>query len=330
MGVVLIGTVQSTYRVLETLIDLKAPIDMVLSLSPADASGISDYVDLRPLSEAHGVPHRYFKQVNSPEILELLQKIQPDVIFVIGLSQLISSEILRIPRYGCVGAHPALLPRNRGRAVIPWTIIREETFTGMTLFYIDEGIDSGDIIDQVVFPISDEDTAQTIYDRAVEGLCFMLRKHFHAILAGTAPRKPQDDSKASYCARRRPEDGLIDWTASTRTIYNLIRAVTRPYPGAFTYYGTRRVTIWSAVPGSEEWAALPGQILRLDPLRGALVKTGDGTIWLTEIEVDGQPMLPVNAFRRVGEKLGVPDTATLLHQIKELEKKINKLEVMIK
>jgi methionyl-tRNA formyltransferase len=326
VGVVLIGTVESSYRVLETLIDLKAPVDCVMSLAPENAIGVSDYVDLRPLAVAQGIAHNYITQVNDPEVLSSLAKQQPDVIFVIGWSQLIKRELLSIPRFGCIGAHPALLPRNRGRAVIPWALICDEPVTGMTLFHIDEGIDSGDIIAQFPIPISDSDTARSLYDRAVDGLCFMIRQHLPAILNGSAPRIPQDESNASYCAKRGPDDGAIDWSQSSRAIFNLIRAVTRPYPGAFSFYGSQRVTVWAATHATEEWKGSPGQILRLDPTRGALVKTGDGTIWLTELEVGGKLVSATQVFKRVGGRLGTPDTHTLVNKILDLESRLTTLE----
>lgn len=319
MSLVLIGTVDSSYRLLQTLTDLDAPVSMVLSLAPADELGVSDYVDLGPLAAEHNIPQRYIKKVNSPEVLGLLKELAPSVIMVIGWSQLVRNELLCIPKYGCIGAHPALLPRNRGRAVIPWAIIRDEPQTGMTLFYIDEGMDSGDIIDQVSLPLTDLDDAQTVYDRAVDALCQMVRIHLPTILNGSAPRHPQDVTRATYCARRRPEDGLIDWSRSTREVFNLVRAVTRPYPGAFTYYRGRLVTVWRALPGEEAWTALPGQVLRLDPERGVLIKTGDGTLWLTELAVDGETENPSTIFKSLGEKLGAPDVLSLMDRIRKLE-----------
>lgn len=326
MCIILIGTVDSSHHVLKTLVDLQAPVRGVLSLSPEDAVGVSDFADLRLLAEAYGIPHKYIKQVNSPEVITYLTEQQPDVIFVIGWSQLVKKELLSIPRFGCIGAHPALLPHNRGRAVIPWALINDEPVTGMTLFHIDEGTDSGDIIAQVQIPISDSDTAQSVYDRAVDGLCTMLRQHLPAILLGTAPRIVQDEAKASYCAKRGPSDGEIDWTRSSRAIFNLIRAVTRPYPGAFSFYGSQKVTVWAAVPGTEEWKGSPGQILRLDSTQGALVKTGDGTIWLRELEVEGSPLSAIKVFRRVGGRLGTPDTKTLLTKLFEFESRLTALE----
>lgn len=320
MGLVLVGTVDSSYRVLETLIDMHAPIQMVLSLSPADAKGVSDYADLGPLATQHGVPHRYIRHINDSETLDLLTHLQPDVVMVIGWSQIVSGQVLSIPRFGCVGAHPALLPRNRGRAAIPWSILMNEKETGMTLFYLDEGIDSGDIIDQTVLPISEHDTARTIYDRAVAALCDMVRRHLNGILTNTAPRVPQNHTKATYCAKRTPEDGLIDWNCSTDHIWRLIRAVSHPYPGAFTYYRYKRLIIWEARPGDEEWVGVPGQVLRSDPSLGVLVKTGDGVIWLTDVELEGKRLPPANLIRRVGEKLGrVLDPLELLKRIAQLE-----------
>jgi methionyl-tRNA formyltransferase len=134
----------------------------------------------------------------------------------------------------------------------------------------------------------------------------------------------QNESEATYCARRRAEDGLVNWADTTRTTFNLIRAVTRPYPGAFTYYGRKLIRVWAASPGDEEWSALPGQILRVDPHKGALIKTGDGTLWISELEVDGTSERPDHVFKHIGDKLGPPDTFALIQRIEELEAKLDR------
>ena len=221
--------------------------------------------------------------------MEVIRSIAPDVIFVFGFSQLISPEILSIPSLGCIGTHPALLPKNRGRHPLIWALVEGLTQSGLTFFYLDEGADSGDILWQEPFTIELGDDALTLYQKirslASKGIAEFLPK----LMNNTAPRIPQDASQATYWRKRTAQDGQIHWDQPSMTIYNLIRALTRPYPGSHTFIGAEKVIIWKAVPPTSQASDAPtteppGMVAEVtdDRLR---VRTGDGYLTILDYQL---------------------------------------------
>jgi methionyl-tRNA formyltransferase len=175
-----------------------------------------------------------------------LERWRADLVIALGWYYLVPKRVRTWPARGCLGIHASLLPRNRGGAPIPWAIIEGERETGVTLFHLDKGVDNGDIVGQVRIPIEDRDTAATVYDKATVASADVLRQMLPRLADGTAPRLQQDESQASVYPQRKPEDGEIDWSWSPKRIRDFIRAQTRPYPGAFTIIGGKKVTIWDA------------------------------------------------------------------------------------
>lgn len=168
------------------------------------------------------------------------------MIIQVGWSQIIQDEILALPKLGCVGFHSSLLPKDRGGSPINWAIIRGETVWGVTLYYLDPGIDNGDIIAQKKFAIGLNDTCKSVYQKAGKAMVQMLQENIPLLLEGKAPRTPQAESEATYNRRRKPEEGLIDWNKSAKELYDWIRAQTHPYPGAFTFLNSTKCYIWQS------------------------------------------------------------------------------------
>jgi methionyl-tRNA formyltransferase len=275
MQIILIGAVDSTEIALKTLVNCGAAPAALFTLPPSKAARHSDYVDLEPLATQYGVPVEAALNVNSKEVLEKLRSYQPDYILVIGWSQICRTEFLNLAKIGAIGCHPAALPENRGRAALPWTIIQRIRETGLTLFWLDEGADSGDIILQEKFAVAADETATSLY--AKHCLCIenLLKKLVPLMEEAKVPRLPQQHDRATYCAKRVADDGLIDWNLDAQTIWTLIRAVTKPYPGAFTFYKHKKLTIWSAdLIGEAPYWGLPGQIQAINN-EGILVQCGD-------------------------------------------------------
>lgn len=185
-------------------------------------------------------------KLTTSSYLQHLNRWQPDLLLVLGWYYIIPHEARESVPLGCAGIHASLLPKYRGGAPIPWAIINGEITTGVTLFYMGDGIDDGDIIAQKDFAIEDADNCVTAYEKATQSSIQILREYLPLIATGTAPRTPQDHSQATYFPLRKPEDGLIDWSWSAKRIHNFIRAQTRPYPGAFTYIQGKKVVIWDA------------------------------------------------------------------------------------
>jgi len=232
--------------------------------------------------------------INSPETIGAVREADPDMIFVVGWSQLVLDEFIGVPRHGVFGMHLTLLPRHRGRAAIPWAILSGLARTGVTLFEIADGTaDSGPIVGQVEVPLASDETATSLYEKVTEAHVELVRRLVPRLLDGTAPRIPQDTRRASAWPKRTPTDGIIDWETRAPYLHDWVRAQTRPYPGAFTYLDDAKVVVWRARPVELEGEAPAGTVVGLDG-EAAIVACGEGGLVLEEVEGVPGP-LPVGA-----------------------------------
>ena len=207
-------------------------------------------------------------------------EVRPNLIFSFYYRRLIPMPILEQARLGAFNLHGSLLPKYRGRAPVNWAILRGESETGATLHHMVAEPDAGDIVDQERVPIGPEDPVGTVMTRVRDVGVTVLGRQLDHLLQGTAPRRPQDHTRATYFGKRRPEDGRIDWHRPAREIFNLVRAVTRPYPGAFADFPPdRTLYVWWARPLAGGGA--PGSILSTSPLR---LGTGDGCLEILDAE----------------------------------------------
>lgn len=231
-----------------------------------------------------GIPVYAPDDINHPIWVEKIRSLQPDFLFSFYYRDLIKQPILDIPRLGCLNLHGSLLPKYRGRAPINWVLVNGEQETGVTLHYMTAKPDAGDIVCQQPVAIDSHDTAFTLNKKMVQAAGEMLDECLPLLKAGNAHRRPQNHDDATYFGRRRPEDGAIDWNKSNRVIHNLIRAVTRPYPGAFTFRGPKKLFIWTAnladVPANEQPA---GTVLSIDPL---VIACGEGGLEIGAAQVE--------------------------------------------
>jgi len=186
---------------------------------------------------------------------EALQTLKPDLIFSFYYRNLIPTRILKMARKGAFNMHGSYLPKYRGRAPVNWAVLNGEKQTGATLHVMVEKADAGDIVDQQAVPIGPDDTTAIVQRRVTDAAVKLLVRQIEALKAGTAPRRRQDPAQATYFGRRRPEDGLIDWSWPAERIHNLVRAVTHPYPGAFTDKFGIKTYIWASRPAPR--AAIP-------------------------------------------------------------------------
>lgn len=229
--------------------------------------------------------------VNAPETLERILAVAPDMIFVVGWSQLVREDFIALAPRGVFGMHPTLLPKHRGRAPLPWAILSGLASTGVTLFEIvDPTADSGGIVGQVEVPIDTDETATTLFAKVADAHLELVRSLVPGLLDGTAPREVQDPKRASEWPKRRPLDGLIDWDTRAPYLYDWVRAQTRPYPGAFTFLGDNKLIVWKARPvdGSERGPA--GTVVERGA-DGVAVSCGEGTLLLEEVEMDASGVL---------------------------------------
>lgn len=278
MNLAFVGAVESSCVALQATITSGFAPAIVVTLPPDRASRHADYADLTPLARAAGARIVHAAKVNDDDVVQAVIAAEPDVTLVVGWSQICRQPFVSAARIGTIGFHPSLLPRMRGRAVIPWTILEAVGETGSTLFWIDDGLDTGDILLQTAFAVPADATARWLYSRHLQNLATMIPQALRALAAGSAPRRPQDHSDASWCARRTAEDGRIDWRLPAADVLRLVRAVGDPYPGAFTEAGADRFYIEDAAPADglgKRLIGFPGQIQRAEAT-SFVVLCGDG------------------------------------------------------
>ncbi len=273
---------------LETVLERGADVVAVVTHEDDPAETVW-FASLARAAAVRGIPVEAPEDPNVPAFVEQIRRLRPDLICSFYYRRLLGRALLRLPRLGAINVHGSLLPKYRGRAPINWALVHGETLTGVTLHYMDEWADHGDIIAQRPVAIAVEDTALTLSRKLTAAACDAVRDAYPLIAAGRAPRVPQDHAAASRFGRRRPADGLIDWEASAWRIYNLVRAVTHPFPGAFTHSGGRRVFVWEARPPHVRASGgPPGRVLGANAARRLEVATGDGVLEIARLQVDGE------------------------------------------
>jgi methionyl-tRNA formyltransferase len=232
------------------------------------------------LAQQHGIPVHLDADLSAPGPLTTLRAERPEIIFSFYYRALLPSDVLSLPRLGAFNMHGSLLPRYRGRAPVNWAVLHGETETGATLHVMTSRADAGDIVDQQAVPIGPDDTAREVQARVCDAATQVLDRQLDALLAGTAPRRAQDHTRATKFGRRRPEDGAFSWSWPAARIHDLVRAVTHPYPGASTTLAGHRCHVWRtrharvAPPGD---SAPPGELRSVNG--GLYVACGDGR-WL--------------------------------------------------
>ena len=303
--VAFVGAVHEAVPAFGVLIDSGAEITEVVTLPAERAAATSGFVDLEPLARTHGIPVRRCADINSAESVQRVRDLRPDLIVVCGWTRLLSAELLGVPPRGVIGFHASLLPKVRGRAPVNWAILRGEAETGNTMMMLDAGTDTGDIVDQQTVAITPGDTCATVYAKVGEAGAEMLRRQLPALLAGTAPRRPQGRADGPPLPKRTPGMGLTDWNRPARAVHDWIRALTWPYPGAFTFRGDQKIMLWAAAPQGASAAQRPGEVLECGA-DGVRVATADGTILLTSASDPGDPPGPASAWAaRSGLRPGV-------------------------
>jgi methionyl-tRNA formyltransferase len=259
-------------------------------------------------AEARGLPVHYPTDPKSPEFRELIASYAPDFLFSFYYRYMIPADVLESAPRGALNLHGSLLPRYRGRAPVNWVLVEGQTETGVSLHYMVAKPDAGDLVDQERVAIDFADTAFTLYGKLESAAEQLLDRALPALAAGTATPRPLDLAQGSYRGGRKPADGAIDWSWPARRIYDLVRGVTHPYPGAFTALGGRRLLVWWALPVDGAHGSPPGTVLAVDR-DGITVAAGEGAVRLITLQFDGQPELPAVSLALAagiapGERLG--------------------------
>lgn len=289
LRIVFIGCVAFSETVLERLLTMQH-VSVVGVVTRRRSTANADFRSLEQMAIRAGHPVHFAEGNDQTGLAEFLKAAAPEAVFCIGWSYLLKPEILAIPRRGIVGYHPAALPRNRGRHPLIWALALGLEETGSTFFLMDEGADSGPILDQRTLPISPDDTAATLYARMAETALKQLDDFVPAFASGTLRPLPQHEYDANYWRKRGLPDGRIDWRMSARAIKDLVRALTKPYVGAHCEVAGQSVAIWRAEIGAAAPTNLePGRVLTVAG-REIVVKCWDGSIRLLEHEFDPVPV----------------------------------------
>jgi len=239
-----------------------------------DLSHRSNYMPLENLAEKYGFPLTNVKNINDLKVHEILKSIKPDWFLVFGWSQLVKENLLEIPQKGTLGFHMTKLPEGRGRAPVAWTVINGKREGWVSLIWLYPEADNGDIAVQRSYNISLFDDAETVVWKVNKLACEIVRDVLPDLRNGTLLKTPQDNSKATYWRKRAPEDGNIDWNTPVREIYNLVRGVTHPFPGAFSYLEGTKKMIWKVGIIEVEMPYPPGKIIGPYCSHGRKYETG--------------------------------------------------------
>lgn len=297
---------------LEELCARGRPPSLVVSY-PAELAHRCGYADYGEIARRSGLPHLSTADLNSDETREALASHGIDLLVVAGWSQLVRERTLAALPLGGVGLHPSPLPVGRGWAPLPWTILRGMRSSAVTLFHLDSGMCTGDVVDQSWFDLEPDITATGLYGRVARLQSELLVRHLDGLLAGTAPRRRQS-GHASVWPLRRPSDGRIDFTASGTDVDRLVRALADPYPGAFALFGGARITLCGGEIDADLAGGAPGRIVAAGKGRRWGVSCGDGSVFVpSAVRVDeGVRAEPTSlAMFRPGASFDEPSPTTV-------------------
>lgn len=267
--------------------------------------------ELKEAAGALGLPLKQPSNANAEDFIAWVRGQAPDLNVSVSYDQIVRRQLLEAAPLGFVNFHAGKLPNYRGRNVVNWALINGETEIGLTAHYMDEGIDTGDIILQRTLPIGWTDTYGDVLSRVVDAFPDLVADAISSLNRGAVVRRPQAHLPGTYFAGRGPGDEWLDWADTSRNLHNKVRAISRPGPGARTRLGEKTVIIWRAFfdPSWSSYLATPGQVIGRDPERGVFVKTGDSTLLIEEVEESargaGRPRWPIGARLGAGGAAGL-------------------------
>lgn len=242
MKILFVGTVEFSYKALEKLIELKAELVGVCTKDKSNFN--SDFADLTPLCKENKIPYKCVDDINSKENIEWINTLNPDIIFCFGWSSLIKKELLNLPIMGVIGYHPASLPQNRGRHPLIWALVLGLKQSASTFFFMQEGADDGDILSQEEFEILYEDDAKSLYNKVSKVALNQIESFLPKLQNNSFQRTKQNHDKANIWRKRGKADGKIDFRMTSNAIYNLVRALAKPYVGAHIEYKGQDISVW--------------------------------------------------------------------------------------
>jgi methionyl-tRNA formyltransferase len=245
----------------------------------------------------HGFPVYQPVKVRDPEFLQVLEKLDPDIIVVAAFGQIIPKSILELPKYGCINIHASLLPKYRGAAPIQQAVIDGEKESGVTIMRMGTGLDTGDMISRIVVPIAKDETGGTLFDKLAEAGAKLLVETLPHIFDGTAVYEKQpEESPTPYAGMITKQMGLMDFRKSAEELERLVRGL-NPWPSAYTFLNGKTLKVWKCKVSTEKTDAVPGTIFLADK-EGIHTACGEGVLILTEVQLEGKKRMETEAFLR--------------------------------
>lgn len=309
MKVIFMGTPDFSVGTLAALVE--AGHEVVLAVTQPDKpKGRGKEMQYTPVKEyalEKGIPVYQPEKVRRPECIEELKKYQADVCVVIAFGQILPKEILEMTLYGCINVHASLLPKYRGAAPIQWAIINGESISGVTTMQMDEGLDTGDMLEKVEVPLGEKITGGELHDLLAEAGAKLCVQTLEKLEKGKLKPEKQGETPTAYARMLDKKLGNIDWTRPAVEIERLIRGL-NPWPSAYTTWNEKTMKIWDADVVDEEKTAEPGTIIEVTKQTFS-VQTGEGALRINELQIPGKKKMSADAFLRgyqvkTGEKLG--------------------------
>ena len=309
MKIVFMGTPDFAVGALEALVEAGHEVVAVVT-QPDKPKGRGKEMQQTPVKVCalkHNIEVFQPKKIKTPEAVEVLRGYAADLFVVAAFGQILSKNILDMPKYGCVNIHASLLPKYRGAAPIQWAILDGEKETGVTIMQMNEGLDTGDMLTKVVIPIEDTDTGESLFDKLAKAGAKLMVETIPQIEAGTLVPQPQDDSLSSYAKMIRKEMGIIDWEKEAVVLERLVRGM-NSWPSAYTHFNNKTLKIWEAAVESGNYDVAPGTVAEVTK-NSIKVQTGKDLLVLKQVQLEGKKRMEVSAFLlgysvKVGEKLG--------------------------
>ncbi len=297
MRVVFMGTPDFSVPTLEALIKNHEVVGVVTQ--PDKKKGRGKTLSFPPVKEKaleYNIPVYQPQKVREEAFVEVLRQLEPEVIVVAAFGQILPETILNLPKYGCINVHASLLPKYRGAAPIQWAIIEGEKETGITIMYMEKGLDTGDMIDRVIVPIAPKETGESLHDKLASAGAPLLLRVLSSLEEGTAVRTPQKDEDSSYAKMLTKDLGKIHWEDSACKIERLIRGL-NSWPSAYTTYQGKTLKIWDAEVAENAGTQQPGTVVRVTS-DAVYVQTGDGVLQINAMQIPGKKKMSADAFLR--------------------------------
>ena len=296
MKIVFMGTPDFAVGALEALIEAGHEVVAVVT-QPDKPKGRGKEMQMTPVKACaveHNIEVFQPVKIKTPEAVEVLKGYGADLFVVAAFGQILSKEILDMPKYGCVNIHASLLPKYRGAAPIQWAILDGEKETGVTIMQMNEGLDTGDMLTKVIVPIEDTDTGESLFDKLAEAGAKLLVETIPQMEAGTLQPEAQDDAKSTYAKMIKKEMGHIDWKKEAIVLERLVRGM-NSWPSAYTYLNGKTLKVWEASVEESTSKASVGEVVEVtkDSIK---VQTGKDLLVLKQIQIEGKKRMDVAAF----------------------------------